>query len=113
MRKKKNLVLLYEKKIHQLVEILKKLKPEKIILFGAVAQGKISPDSDIDLCIIKKVRDRLATKQKIWDLLWKADYEWEIEPDIHVYHPEIYEDWLKREDPFIAEIEKGRTIYEK
>ena len=110
---KSQLRKIYDKEIQTIVAALRAYKPEKIILFGSVASGKIKANSDIDLCIIKKGKDRLKMKEEIWDLLWKTGYGWEIEPDIHVYPPEIYQDWLAREDPFIAEIEKGRVIYEK
>ena len=110
--KSKKLKSIYEKKINQLVKILKKLKPEKIILFGSVAQGKIHPDSDIDLCVIKKTKDRLLVKRRISELMWRYNIGFEPEPDFHVYPPEVYYDWLARGDPFIEEIEKGRTVYE-
>jgi len=103
----------YQEEIKRIVSTLRAYNPERIILFGSAARGEIKGDSDIDLCIIKKGEDRLKMKEEIWDLLWKADFEWGIEPDIHVYPPEIYQDWLKRGDPFIAEIEKGKVVYEK
>lgn len=34
--------------------IIKKYKPEKIILFGSLATGKVHEWSDIDLAIIKE-----------------------------------------------------------
>jgi len=110
---KKNLAAVYQDKVDELVKILKKINPEKIILFGSVAQGKIHPDSDIDLCVIKKTKDRLLVKRKISRLLWKADYDWEPEADIKVYPPSVYYDWLSRHDPFIEEVEKGRVVYER
>lgn len=102
----------YNHKIKKLVKILEKIEPEKIILFGSVAQGEIHKDSDIDICVVKK-GDRLAIKRKIWDLLWKADYDWEPEVDVHVYPPDIYQDWLSRNDPFLEEVEKGKVLYER
>lgn len=109
MRKKR----IYEQKIDQLVKILKTLDPEKIILFGSLAQGKVQPDSDIDLCVIKKTKDKWRVQEKISDLLWDADFDWKVEPDIKVYPASVYYDWLSRNDPFIEEIEKGKVLYEK
>ncbi len=37
--------------IPKLVECLKTTNPEKIILFGSYASGKVSPDSDIDILV--------------------------------------------------------------
>jgi len=104
---------LYQQKIQKLVEEFKKIRPEKIILFGSAAKGKISRDSDIDICVIKKTRDRSKVKLQLSNLIWERKIGFEPEIDIHVYPPEIYDDWLKRNDPFIEEIEKGRVLYEK
>lgn len=102
----------YQQKTKELVEILKKIKPEKVILFGSVAMGKITKDSDIDLCVIKKTKDRLKIKRKISNLMWRYKIGFEPEAQFHIYPPEIYYDWLVRGDPFIEEIEKGKVIYE-
>lgn len=40
----------------KLVDKLKPLHPEKIILYGSFAKGKQSPESDIDLLIITKTK---------------------------------------------------------
>jgi predicted nucleotidyltransferase len=102
----------YQKEIQRIVEALKFYKPEKIILFGSAASGKFHSGSDIDICLIKK-GDRIKIKRGVWNLLRQAGYSWEIEPDIHVYDPAVYTDWLKRGDPFIKEIEKGKVFYER
>jgi len=103
----------YGKEIKKIVSVLKKLNPQKTILFGSVAQGKIHRDSDIDICVIKETKDKWRIKDKIWDLFWDADFDWEIEPDVKIYSPSVYNDWLLRNDPFIEEIEKGKVLYEK
>ena len=57
---------------HKIIEALKSLDPEKIILFGSHAYGDPQEESDIDLFIIKnvdkeQVRDyRLKTKKLLW-----------------------------------------------
>jgi len=102
----------YQKKIKEVVEILKGCKPEKIIVFGSAIKGKIHKDSDIDICLIKK-GDPLEIKRSLWNLFRKANYDWEIETDIHVYPPSVYYDWFRRKDPFIEEIEKGKVAYER
>lgn len=104
---------LYQQKINKLVDGFKKKKPEKIILFGSLADGDIHVDSDIDICVITKTDDRLKTKRELRDIIWQKNIGFEPEIDIHVYSPEIYYDWLRRNDPFIEEIEKGKVLYEK
>ena len=49
----------------------------------------------------------------LWGLLRKGGYDWSIEPDIHVYPPAVYSDYLRRNDPFIVEVAKGKTLYER
>jgi predicted nucleotidyltransferase len=102
----------YHKTARWIVNALKKSKPEKIILFGSTASGKIKPNSDLDLCIIKQ-GNPLEIKKNIWDILTIKGYGWEIEPDIHVYSSAIFSDYLKRNDPFIEEIAKVKTLYER
>lgn len=112
MKQKRNLQSLHQNYLNKVLKIIKTLNPERIILFGSFAKGKVKEESDLDLCVVKK-GDRLGIKKKISDLLWKAGYDWEVEPDIHVYEPAIYKDWLSRGDPFLEEIERGRVIYAK
>ena len=50
---------LLEEEIHRIVEIIKKdYEPDRIILFGSLADGKIHEWSDIDLLIVKKTAKR-------------------------------------------------------
>lgn len=48
----KKIKIMLEEKINKIVEKLKKLNPEKIILFGSFAYGKPDKNSDLDLLII-------------------------------------------------------------
>jgi predicted nucleotidyltransferase len=44
-----------QKRIEKVVSLIaKKFAPEKIILFGSCAKGKITQNSDIDILVIKK-----------------------------------------------------------
>lgn len=104
---------LYQQKIQKITGEIKKIKPEKIILFGSAAFGRITGDSDIDICVIKKTKDRLKVKLQLSELFWKTKVGFEPEIDIHVFPPQVYKDWLRRNDPFIAEIEKGKILYER
>jgi len=102
----------YQNRLEKVLMIIKKLDPEKIILFGSAVSGKVKKDSDIDLCVIAK-GNRLEIKKEIWEGLWKSNYDWEIEPDLHVFDSKIYKKWLSSGDPFLEEIEKGRVVYAK
>lgn len=53
-----------------IVERLKPLNPDKIILFGSYAYGTPTEDSDIDLCIIENYTgSKIKEKTKIRKLL--------------------------------------------
>lgn len=102
---------LYQQRAQQVAAILKKSHPQKIVLFGSGASGKITKESDLDICIVKD-GNPLEIKKSLWKLLRNAGYNWEIEPDIHVFSPSQFSDYLRRGDPFVEEIAKGKVLYE-
>lgn len=102
----------YLAKAKKMADILKAVKPEKIILFGSAVSGNVFNGNDIDLCVIKN-GNPLELKKSFWGFLRKAGYDWEIEPDICVYPPGVYANYLRRGDPFINEIAKGKILYER
>ena len=88
--------------------IKKKYRPEKIILFGSLASGRINPASDIDLLIIKNTRKRRT--DRILDVLRMCNYDIAFEPI--VYTPGEIRQRLKDGDCFTREIlEKGKLLY--
>ena len=102
----------YKSKAVQIAQILRAINPEKIIFFGSAATRKVTNNSDIDICVVAS-GNPLEIKKMLWGLLRKGGYDWSIEPDIHVYPPAIYSDYLRRNDPFIVEVAKGKTLYER
>jgi len=59
--------------------ILKVYKADKIILFGSAATDRMTPDSDIDLLIVKKgVKDRLTESVKIDSALDGLGYPFDV-----------------------------------
>ena len=59
-----------EKIKQQIVENLKPLKAEKIILFGSYADGNPTEESDLDICVVEKwYENKWKEKQKIRELL--------------------------------------------
>ncbi len=84
--------------------------PEKIILFGSLAAGKLHRWSDIDLLIVEKTTlpffQRLHQKR----LLLQPT----VGTDILIYTPEEFEQ-LSLERPFFHEevINKGTVLYER
>lgn len=90
-------------------QIIDKYKPEKIILFGSAAWGKITQDSDLDFLIIKKDVpyygiDRMRELDRLIDR--------NMAVDMLVYKPDEIQKELDLGDPFIKLILKeGRVLY--
>ena len=76
---------------------------ERVILFGSVARGEATPDSDIDILVvaatIEPLYQRLATaRRSVRDLRYGRP----ISP--LMLTPEELQERLERRDPFITEI---------
>jgi len=90
-------------------DIVRHIKPERIILFGSSAYGERGEDSDVDLLIIK------TTKKPRWEreyFLAKLLYP-PLLPIDHIWRtPKELERRLKAGDFFYKEIlNKGRVLY--
>lgn len=95
-----------------LVKKLKPLDPEKIILFGSFARGKENPESDIDLLIIKRTKEKPADRiAEVLRLVW--GHIPHIEPQI--FTPEEFSQAIAENRFFITQevLKYGKTIYEK
>ena len=95
-----------------LVEKLKPLAPERIILFGSYAKGNPKPESDIDILIIQ--RSNKTPSERIADalkLVWGSVPH--IEPQ--VFTPEEFQQAIQQNRFFITQevLKYGKTIYEK
>ena len=44
------------KKIAEVLEQLKKMKPKALILFGSAARGEMKKDSDVDVLMVKETK---------------------------------------------------------
>lgn len=89
-------------------------KPEKIILFGSCASGKISPDSDIDILIIKNIKNKSFAQRWLEIAKLTRDFKRRIPLEPLVFTPSEINQRLKNNDFFIKNIiQKGRIIYEK
>lgn len=92
--------------------IVSELKPEKIILFGSYAYGNPTPDSDVDLLVIMKTKDKESDRYvAVSNLLYPRQFP----VDILVKTPrEIEAEKKKRGNFFMREIlTKGKVLYER
>jgi len=105
-----------EKLIPEIVERLKPLKPDKIILFGSYAYGEPTEESDIDLFLIKndlsldQMRNfEVKAKMSLLDLMEKYRTN-----GIDILSaPEWY---LKKRDDYFYKIDilkNGKVLYEQ
>lgn len=104
----------YQKELNKLSkQIIENYKPEKIILFGSLANGKIGEDSDIDLLVVKN------TKKDYWQRvkdISKAigNISIDVPKDIINITPKELKHRLSIGDYFVKDIiNHGKVIYEK
>jgi uncharacterized protein len=101
-----------QKKIDQMVQrIVKRFKPEKIILFGSYGKGTAGPDSDVDLLVVMPVS---GSKREKAVEIGVALHAIRIPKDIIVTTPEEFA-WRKEvlgtiERPAALE---GKILYAK
>lgn len=91
-------------------QIVKKYKPEKIILYGSFAYGKPTKNSDLDLLIIKNTKK--SRVERIKEVLMKVQCDIPLEP--LVYTPRELNERINLGDSFIKEaMNRGKLIYEQ
>jgi len=91
--------------------LVRRYRPEKIIMFGSAAAGTTDADSDIDLLIIKETEDgyfdRLGKVRRLLDT-WQP-------LDIFVLTPLELRKAVAENRHFVVEeiLKKGRVVYER
>ena len=100
----------FQKEIENItIQIIKKYKPEKIILFGSAARGEMGPDSDADFLVIK-ANTPFYGADRIREL--SRMIERNIPVDLLVYKPEEFKSRLELGDPFLkAVVKEGKVLY--
>jgi len=101
----------FDKEVKNILDQLIRLyKPEKVILFGSLAEGQINEGTDIDLFIVKSDIPELGV-DRIRELDSLIKYN--LATDFIVYKPQELEQRLKLGDPFVKNILKeGKVLYE-
>jgi predicted nucleotidyltransferase len=101
----------FDEEIQNIVDqLIRVYKPERIILFGSLVNGKIREGTDIDLFIIKKDIPNLGV-----DRIRQLDelIKYRLATDFIVYKPEEVEKRLRLGDPFIKSIiSGGKVLYD-
>lgn len=103
----------------QILTALKTMNPFKIILFGSMASGNYSEDSDFDIAIIMDIpefptnyEEKLALKMSIRKSLGNLSYK--IPIDLIVFTLPEYAELKRLKTSFYQELEEtGKVLYEK
>jgi len=104
----------YQKELDKLSkQIIKKYKPEKIILFGSLVDGNLRESSDIDLLVIKESnKDYWDRAEEIAGIL--GGIRLNVPKDVLNITPKELKYRLSINDFFIKDIiDNGKTIYER
>ena len=91
--------------------LIREYAPEKLILFGSVAQGDIHEWSDLDLVVIKRTEKPLL--ERIEEVLRLVRPK--VGLDVLVYTPEELESLVDERRVFVLDeiIYKGAVAYER
>ena len=90
------------------LQIAERFRPQRIILFGSHAYGKVSRHSDVDLLVLmkgKRVHDLALRIREAIDFSFPVD--------LLVRSPQEFRKRVKEGDQFLREIDrKGKVLYE-
>lgn len=87
-------------------------KISDVILYGSVAIGKATEESDIDLLILVKGEDPFKLTSEIVSLLYPLELQLNILFSVNVYRREDFQEALKQDFLFEKNVlETGKTLY--
>ncbi len=94
-----------------LLTLAAEYRPEKVILFGSMAQASVGEWSDLDLVIIKDTSKPFLQRLREVALLCRAP----VGVDFLVYTPSEFDQMIAERNPFILEevLRKGKVLYER
>jgi len=101
-----------------IIERLKPLNPDKVILFGSYAYGTPNEDSDVDLYVVTNddfMPQSWREKNKIYKNISIniRDLREIIAIDLIVHTKKMYEKFIDFNKPFANEILKGEVLWQK
>jgi predicted nucleotidyltransferase len=92
--------------VRRIVEVA---SPDRIVLFGSAARGRMGPDSDLDLLVVKSgVPHRRRLAQQIYGRLLGLT----VPIDVIVVTPEDIERYREKVGPIVGPaLKEGRIVY--
>jgi predicted nucleotidyltransferase len=102
--------MLTKREIDTLIEqIVARIQPQRIIIFGSYAKGTATIKSDLDLFIIKETKLPMRNRA---DNLTPIFSNYLIPLDVHVYTPEEVEAYGREPLAFVSNVLKfGKVVY--
>ena len=96
-----------------IIEKLKPLNPEKIILFGSYAYGTPTKDSDLDICVVASdYTSKMEEKRKIREALKEINMAKDILVEKSIFFKEhTTDDWINT--AWYDAAHYGTLLYEK
>lgn len=108
----------FEKKLPEIISQLRSVNPDRVYLFGSLANNQSETAGDIDIAVVlnttqepKNFEERLALKVTVRNAIFAVSQEVPI--DLVVYTKDEFERLQERNWPFIREILEGQLLYEK
>ena len=92
-------------------QIVARIRPQKVMIFGSYAKGTATSESDLDLLVIKETELPMANRaDELKPMLSHAL----IPVDVHTYTPEEVEEYGMEQYSFMNNIlNSGRTVFEE
>src|SRR4051794_17399549 len=91
--------------------ILKRIRPQRVIIFGFYAKGTAAVGSDLDIFIIQETH--LPMAERAHDLLTILSHSL-IPIDVHIYTPEEVEEYGREPFSFVNSILKtGKAFFQR
>ncbi|MBF0542080.1 MAG: nucleotidyltransferase domain-containing protein [Nitrospirae bacterium] len=96
-------------------EIVNKVNPLSIILFGSYAKNNAGVDSDLDFLVIEdKPFGQVRSRRKEMIMLWHLLKRFRIAKDILIYSIDEVDKWKTSKNHIIARaINEGKVLYER
>ena len=97
--------------LERILDVLRKrVRPEKIILFGSLASGRFRPESDIDLLIVQDSKEPIFERVKRLESVLERRYA----ADLIVLTPKEVQTLLDSDNRYLKDIfSHGKVLYER